>query len=67
MDNPSYHPGSLRRRMERRTAVGRVRPDPSAGGQKYDVDGAFYCAELHFDALLAIRALIRIRSSAQIP
>ena len=54
-DNPSYHPGrcaAVWAGGEYLGVFGQIHP---LVGKNYGVDGAFYCAELSFDALMAAR------------
>ena len=55
MDNPSYHPGRCAAVWSGERLLGVFGQIHPLVARNYDVDGAFYCAELHFDALLAIR------------
>ncbi len=55
VDNPSYHPGRCAAVWSGERLLGVFGQIHPLVARNYDVDGAFYCAELHFDALLAIR------------
>ena len=54
-DNPSYHPGRCAAVWSGDTYVGVFGQIHPLVAQNYDVDAEFYCAELSFDALFAVR------------
>ena len=51
-DNPSYHPGRCAAVWVDGKYVGVFGQIHPLAARNYDVDGAFYCAELSFDALM---------------
>jgi len=54
-DNPSYHPGRCASVWAGETCVGVFGQIHPLVAQNYGVDGELYCAELSFDALMAVR------------
>jgi phenylalanyl-tRNA synthetase beta chain len=54
-DNPSYHPGRCAAVWSGDTYVGVFGQIHPLVARNYDVDAEFYCAELSFDALFAVR------------
>ena len=54
-DNPSYHPGRCAAVWAGDQMIGVFGQIHPLVERNYDVDGAFYCAELSFDALMACR------------
>ena len=54
-DNPSYHPGRCAKVYSGETYLGVFGQIHPLVAQNYGVDAAFYCAELSFDALFAVR------------
>ena len=55
MDNPSYHPGRCAKVFVGGSEIGVFGQIHPLVCKNYDVDAAFYCAELSFDALFAAR------------
>ncbi len=53
--NPSYHPGRCATVWADGNCVGVFGQIHPLVARNYDVDGAFYCAELSFDALMAAK------------
>ena len=59
-DNPSYHPGRCARISVGDTelgVLGQIHPEVAAN---YGVDAELYCAELRFDALLALKGALPV-------
>jgi len=54
-DNPSYHPGRCATVWVGETCVGVFGQIHPLVAKNYDVDAEFYCAELSFEALMAVR------------
>jgi len=54
-DNPSYHPGRCATVWSGDTCIGVFGQIHPLVAQNYGVDAEFYCAELSFDALFAVR------------
>jgi len=54
-DNPSYHPGRCAKVYAGETYIGVFGQIHPLVMKNYNVDGAFYCGELSFDALLAVK------------
>jgi len=54
-DNPSYHPGRCAAVWSGETCVGVFGQIHPLVAQNYGVDGELYCAELSFDALMAVK------------
>ncbi len=59
-ENPSYHPGRCARVWVGETCLGvlgQIHPEVT---ENYGVEAEFYCAELSFDALLAVRGALPV-------
>jgi len=54
-DNPSYHPGRCATVWCGETCIGVFGQIHPLVAKNYDVDAEFYCAELGFEALMAVR------------
>ena len=54
-DNPSYHPGRCATVWAGETRIGVFGQIHPLVAKNYDVDAEFYCAELSFEALMAVR------------
>ena len=54
-DNPSYHPGRCAAVFAGEECIGVFGQIHPLVARNYGVDGAFYCAELSFDALMSAR------------
>jgi len=54
-DNPSYHPGRCAAVYAGQTLIGVIGQIHPLVARSYGVDGGFYCAELSFDALMAVK------------
>ena len=54
-DNPSYHPGRCAKVVVGGTEIGVFGQIHPLVAKNYDVDAEFYCAELSFDALFAVK------------
>jgi phenylalanyl-tRNA synthetase beta chain len=54
-DNPSYHPGRCAAVWAGQRQIGVFGQIHPLVARNYGVDGAFYCAELEFDALMAVK------------
>ena len=59
-ENPSYHPGRCARVYAGETEVGVLGQIHPEVAKNYGVDAEFYCAELRFDALFALKGGIPV-------